>query len=252
MGADAAPGSAREAAVEDAIALVEGATDAALPHTTIPSRATIREVLRATASITFSGPGGEELALQRRARFVMPPRDGGGGDWEVGQGAPAEADEGDDSLLPPPPPPDAATIARTEAAAEAAVISTARLLRLTDLSNFPPPPRPDGVIFTTATADQYVPRTPCTDALWKHLIRESWRGAALRPLAAGHVSAALFELGAFQSAVVDAVRRLRDGEGGLRGGGASFVGLAPRIAAGGAAAATAAATAATAVAPPLC
>jgi hypothetical protein len=82
-----------------------------------------------------------------------------------------------------------------------------RLLRLTDITNFAPPPRPDSSIFVTGSADQYVPKVQDTLDMWQH-IREQWKGSDVRTVRGGHVTGSLFAIGTYVKTIVEVVRKL--------------------------------------------
>lgn len=82
-----------------------------------------------------------------------------------------------------------------------------RLLRLTDITNFAPPPRPDASIFVTGSADQYVPRVQDTLDMWQH-VREQWKGSDVRTVRGGHVTGSLFAIGTYVKTIVEVVRKL--------------------------------------------
>jgi len=82
-----------------------------------------------------------------------------------------------------------------------------RLLRLTDITNFAPPPRPDSSIFVTGSADQYVPKVQDTLDMWQH-IREQWKGSDVRTVRGGHVTGSLFAIGTYVKTIVEVFRKL--------------------------------------------
>lgn len=82
-----------------------------------------------------------------------------------------------------------------------------RLLRLTDITNFAPPPRPDASIFVTGSADQYVPRVQDTFDMWQH-VRDQWVGSDVRTVRGGHVTGSLFAIGSYVKTIVEVVRKL--------------------------------------------
>jgi hypothetical protein len=129
-----------------------------------------------------------------------------------GPRSPLPADADADALA-------AAAPAVPRAALAAAQRQAARLLRLTDLTNFSPPVRPDAAVFVTATHDQYVPWDAGAEALWGG-VRGAWRGCDVRKVRGGHVSASLFALDTYAGTIVEVIRRLRAASGGSGAGGA--------------------------------
>lgn len=88
-----------------------------------------------------------------------------------------------------------------------AVALVARALRITDITNFPPPRVPSAANFVVASHDQYVPRTRANVAQWRALL-QSWPGAHVQQLVAGHVSASLFHSDTYAATVIDSIRKL--------------------------------------------
>jgi hypothetical protein len=89
-----------------------------------------------------------------------------------------------------------------------AVALVARAMRITDISNFPPPRLPHAANFILATNDQYIPRTKANVAQWRALI-ETWPGASVQQLVAGHVSASLFHSDTYAATILDVIRKLQ-------------------------------------------
>ena len=71
--------------------------------------------------------------------------------------------------------------------------AAARLLRCTDITNFPPPARADACVFVAAAHDAYVPLDEDASAMWAHISR-SWPGSSVRKIPAGHVSGSLLNI----------------------------------------------------------
>ena len=67
-----------------------------------------------------------------------------------------------------------------------------RFLHLTNLLHVPPPLRPEAVTFVAAMYDQYVP-PPLQEEEWQSVLQR-WKGAKLRWMTGGHVSATLWPL----------------------------------------------------------
>ncbi len=82
-----------------------------------------------------------------------------------------------------------------------------RILRLTDITNFPCPARPDAAVFVRAAQDQYVPLDEDAESMWSHVRRE-WGGCEVRTVRGGHVTASLFALDTYAGTIVEVVRRL--------------------------------------------
>ncbi|KAH9143614.1 hypothetical protein AeRB84_012407 [Aphanomyces euteiches] len=75
----------------------------------------------------------------------------------------------------------------------------AAFLSITNIENFPTPRRPDAVVFSQATEDQYIGDNAMQ---WENL-RRRWPGAQFRRVKAGHVSGILFETQAFVQTIQD-------------------------------------------------
>jgi hypothetical protein len=89
-----------------------------------------------------------------------------------------------------------------------AIACVARLLRITDITNFGPPRLPQAVAFITATHDRYVPRTHSLVAQWRSML-ELWPGCTIQQVVGGHVSACLFHSDTYCGSIVAVIRRLR-------------------------------------------
>jgi hypothetical protein len=89
-----------------------------------------------------------------------------------------------------------------------AIACVARLLRITDITNFGPPRLPQAVAFITATHDRYVPRTRSLVAQWRSML-ELWPGCTIQQVVGGHVSACLFHSDTYCGSIVAVIRRLR-------------------------------------------
>lgn len=85
----------------------------------------------------------------------------------------------------------------------------ARMLNITDISNFGLPPRPDAALFVRALHDQYVPADASSEALWAEL-RRRWKGAGVEFLEGGHVSGAIFALDRYVEAVIRTIHAVLD------------------------------------------
>jgi len=88
-----------------------------------------------------------------------------------------------------------------------ALQQAARLLRITDITNFTPPIRPDASIFVTAAHDQYVPLDEKAKEMWDY-IRNNWNNSEIRIIPGGHVTASLFALDTYVGTVVEVIRKL--------------------------------------------
>ncbi len=88
-----------------------------------------------------------------------------------------------------------------------ALTQAARLLRITDVTNFTPPLRSDATIFVTAAHDQYVPLDETSQAMWNY-IRNHWIHSDIRVIPGGHVTASLFALDTYVGTVVEVIRKL--------------------------------------------
>jgi hypothetical protein len=89
-----------------------------------------------------------------------------------------------------------------------AMTAAARLLRCTDITNFPPPARPDAALFVTAEHDAYVPLDEDATNLWNS-IKRTWVGSTVRSINAGHVSGSLFNTDTYVDAIVDVAMRTK-------------------------------------------
>ncbi|KAF0696161.1 Aste57867_13077 [Aphanomyces stellatus] len=100
-----------------------------------------------------------------------------------------------------------AKTAKEKQAAMAAQVKKrlAAFLSITDIENFPKPRRPDAVIFSQATEDQYIGENA---QQWETL-RTRWPGAQFRRVTAGHVSGLLFETESFLATIHDVLAVLR-------------------------------------------
>lgn len=118
-----------------------------------------------------------------------------------------------------------------------AQLQAARLLRITDITNFRAPERPDAAVFVCATQDQYVPLDARTMAMWDW-VEQNWRKEEARPSAAdassagggggagdgcevrqvrgGHVSASIFSLDSYAGMIVEVIRKLAATRGAAR------------------------------------
>lgn len=105
---------------------------------------------------------------------------------------------------------DAATLASTASGRGLldAVAISARLLRITDITNFSPPKLPKAATFVGASHDLYVPATTSLIAQWKRL-KETWEGATIQSVVGGHVSACVLHSDTYCGVVVETIRRLR-------------------------------------------
>jgi hypothetical protein len=126
----------------------------------------------------------------------------GGGGGGRGGGPPSRLPTLGDALALAPhwpgiPPP----------ALHAALVGVAKLLRMTDVTQFPAPARPDAGSFFLAGHDRYVPLQEGERELWGW-VGETWRGCSISTLAAGHVSGSLFHTRAYVEALQRAVSRL--------------------------------------------
>jgi len=77
-----------------------------------------------------------------------------------------------------------------------ALTQVARLLRVTDITNFAPPARADLGVFVRAVHDKYVPYDNDTTELWD-FIQNTWHGVEIRGLTAGHVTGSIFHSDAY-------------------------------------------------------
>ena len=82
-----------------------------------------------------------------------------------------------------------------------------RVLRLTDVAQFPPPARCDASAFYTAAHDRYVPAERSERELWG-CVGQAWQGCAVESLSAGHVSGSLLQVHSYLAALEGAVGRL--------------------------------------------
>lgn len=89
-----------------------------------------------------------------------------------------------------------------------AMTAAARLLRCTDITNFPPPMRSDAVVFVAAEHDAYVPLDDDARRMWTQL-EKAWPGASVKIMPCGHVSGAMFNTDAYVDVVCDVARRAR-------------------------------------------
>lgn len=82
----------------------------------------------------------------------------------------------------------------------------ARMLRITDITNFVAPRVPQAAVFVHASHDLYVPNTKSVDAMWAH-VRQAW-GCEVRKIRGGHVSASLFSLDTYVGLIIEVIQRL--------------------------------------------
>jgi len=88
----------------------------------------------------------------------------------------------------------------------------ARLLAVTDLTNFAPPRRTDAALFTYAAHDRYIPAGDGTAVagMWRR-VAATWPAASVRAIRGGHVSGSIFALEEYLASILRCIRVLQPG-----------------------------------------